>query len=244
MRAILTYHSIDPSGSPISVDEAAFRAHVAWLAAREVQAVPLDWIARVPDRRDAVALSFDDGFVNFAETAWPLLAHHDLPVTLFVATQRAGGDNSWNGAPQAGIPTLPLLGWDALCALVEKGLTLGSHSRTHPDLTRVSDDQLADEVEGSADDLERRTGVRPRAFCYPYGRLDERVARAVGRVYEQACTTELRVLGEDDPPLRLPRLDAYYYRSAARLRAWGTGSFRRHLWLRATARRLRGALTR
>jgi peptidoglycan/xylan/chitin deacetylase (PgdA/CDA1 family) len=244
VRAILTYHSIDPSRSPISLDERSFRAHVAWLAAREVQAVPLDWILKVPDARDAVALTFDDGFVNFAEAAWPLLAHNDLPVTLFVVTQRAGTDNRWDGRPRRGVPTLPLLDWDGVCRLVEKGLSLGSHSRTHPDLTRVSDTQLADEIEGSAEDLARRTGVRPTAFCYPYGRLDERIASAVGKVYQHACTTELRVLGQAPQALRLPRLDAHYYRSAARLRAWGSGGFRRRLWLRATARRLRGALER
>ncbi len=240
MRAILTYHSIDPSGSPISLDEKSFRAHIAWLASRKVQAAPLDWILKVPPERDAVALTFDDGFENFAAAAWPLLKHHDLPVTLFVATARAGGDNAWGGAAQRGIPTLPLLSWDALCALVEKGLALGSHSRTHPDLTRVSDAQLAEEVAGSADDIERRTGVRPQAFCYPYGRLDERVAREVGKSYALACTTKLRVLGASEEALRLPRLDAYYYRSARRLSAWGSAGFRRHLWLRATLRRVRG----
>ncbi len=240
MRAILTYHSIDPSRSPISLDERAFRTHIAWLASRKVQAAPLDWILKVPEERDAVALTFDDGLENFASAAWPLLKHHDLPVTLFVATARAGADNAWGGRAARGIPTVPLLSWDALCALVEKGLVLGSHSRTHPDLTQVSDAQLAEEVAGSADDIQRHTGVRPQAFCYPYGRLDERVARAVEAVYPLACTTRLGILKAGESPLRLPRLDAHYYRSAARLSAWGSGAFRRHLWLRATARRLRG----
>ena len=244
MRAILTYHSIDPSGSPVSLDEGAFRRHVQWLASRRVQAVPLDWILRVPAERDAVALTFDDGFVNFADVAWPLLRHHDLPVTLFVATDRAGGDNRWDGRAQRGIPSLPLLGWDALARMVEKGLTLGSHSRTHRKLTELDDASLAEEVDGSAAEIERRTGVRPASFCYPFGQLDERVRQAVARTYALACTTELRVLAADDDPHRLPRLDVHYYRSAARLEAWGSAGFRRHLWVRSRARALRQALGR
>lgn len=241
MRAILTYHSIDPSSSPISLDEGSFRAHVAWLASRKVQAVPLEWIGKVPDDRDAVVLSFDDGFQNFAEKAWPLLKHNDLPVTLFVATERAGGTNDWDGKAAKGIPSLPLMDWDTICGLVDKGLLLGSHSRSHADLTQVSDEQLVDEVEGSADDIEKRTGVRPTSFCYPFGRRDERVQAQVARVYSHACTTELAVIDPQSPPHALPRLDVHYYRDAGRLKAWGSGGFKRHLWLRATARRLRGS---
>lgn len=242
MRAILTYHSIDPSGSAISLDEGALRRHIAWLRSDAIQVVPLDWILRVPPERDAVAITFDDGFANFAEVAWPLFKHQDLPVTLFVATARAGKDNAWEGASSKRIPTLPLLGWDAIAKLAAKGLAIGSHSRTHAHLPQVSDAQLADELDGSAVDIERETGARPTQFCYPYGELDERVRAAVAARYAQACTTELRALGLREDQHRLPRLDAFYYRSNDRLQGFGSPAFRRHLWLRAQARRLRAAL--
>ena len=56
MRAILTYHSIDESGSPISVAPAAFRRHVEWLASGRVRVVSLEEIVRLNDAVDAVAL--------------------------------------------------------------------------------------------------------------------------------------------------------------------------------------------
>ncbi len=240
MRAILTYHSIDPSGSPVSLDEGTLRRHIAFLRSGKVAVVRLEEIRAVPEQRDAVAITFDDGFTNFESVAWPLLRFQDFPVTLFVATQRVGLDNAWGGASASGIPTLPLLGWDALRRMQKQGLTLGSHSRTHPRLTGLDDAQLAAELDGSLADMERELGSRPTSFCYPYGDVDARVAAAVRSRFERACTTELATLtGQPDAHL-LPRLDAFYYRAPGRLESFGSRSFRAHLWLRATARRLRG----
>lgn len=243
MRGILTYHSIDPSGSAISVDEAAFRAHVAWLGSGAVRVVPLERIGEPESGGDAVALTFDDAFRNFADVAWPLLRAHGLPVTLFVASSHAGGTNAWGGRDAAGIPTLPLMDWDALGQAATEGVTLGAHSRTHPDLRTLTQAGLDDELHGSADDIAGHTGASPAAFAYPFGALDDRVASAAGRRFTLAVTTELRVLQPGDSPHRLPRLDAFYLRGPGRLESWGTSAFRTHLRLRAGLRKVRAALT-
>lgn len=243
MRAILTYHSIDPSGSPISISEGQLRNHIKWFASREVQVVPLEWIHKVPADRSAVALTFDDGFQNFADVAWPLLKHQDIPVTLFVATERVGGDNRWPGKAAAGIPTLPLMGWESIQKLVDHGLVLGSHSRTHRRSNQLDDAELEGEIAGSAEDLERRTGVRPKAFCYPFGAFDERAVALARKHYELAVTTELAALAAEPDLHRLPRIDLFYWRAEG-LTRFGTGAFRRKLALRAFGRRLRGLVAR
>jgi len=239
VRAILTYHSVDASGSPISIDEAAFRRHAAFLASGNVQVVALEELLRLDARASAVAITFDDGFVNFGDTAWPLLRDRGIPVTLFVVSARAGGTNDWGGRAAAGILGLPLLGWDRLARLAEDGVTLGAHSRTHPDLRDLDDRALADELDGSAVEVAARTGTRPATFAYPYGRLNPRVRAAAGRVYRLACTTELRSLAASDDPLQLPRLDAFYLRAPGHLEAWGTPAFTRRLRLRSLARTVR-----
>ena len=99
MRAILTYHSIDESGSPISISEDVFRSQITWLAKGHVKVVPLETLMRMPASANAVALTFDDGFVNFGDVAAPLLADHGLPSTLFVVTDAAGRTNRWSGRP-------------------------------------------------------------------------------------------------------------------------------------------------
>ena len=97
MRAILTYHSIDASASPISVSKEVFASHVEWLATGRVRVTTVDELLRLPDSADAVALTFDDGFENFGEIAAPALARHALPSTLFIVSDYVGRTNAWGG---------------------------------------------------------------------------------------------------------------------------------------------------
>lgn len=242
MRAILTYHSIDPSGSPVSVHPAAFARHVAFLASGAVRVVPLTEIGRVPVGETALAVTFDDAFQNFATDAWPLLRDAGVPATVFAVTGRMGSDNAWGGVDEPGIPRLPLMDWDALGRTAEEGAEVGAHSRSHPRFTGLGRERLAEEVEGSFDDLRERLGVVPRSFCYPYGDVDAASALAVGERFDVACTTELRVLRDSEDRVRLPRLDAYYLQGRGRLEGFGSAGFRRYLALRALLRDLRARL--
>ncbi len=241
MQAILTYHSVDASGSPISIDPGAFHRHVSWLAAGPVQVMDVDELLAADPAVDGVALTFDDGFVNFATVAWPLLREHGLPATLCVVTNRTGADNNWDG-PQAGIPTLSLLDWTAIGQLAEEGVSIASHTRSHRRLPEIDSASVEDELWGSAERIEEEVGTRPRGLAYPYGAVDDRTVAAATQVYDWACTTELRLLEPTEPRCLLPRLDMYYFRDSGRLEQWGSGLFRKRIWLRANARRLRQKL--
>ena len=242
MRAILTYHSIDDSGSPISVSPEEFRAHVRWLSSGAVRVVPLGELPALPASAEAVAITFDDGFANFATHAWPLLHEHGLPVTLFVVSGRVGRDNAWGDRADPRVPTLPLLDWTGLGWVMEEGAEIGAHTRTHPHLSRISPAMLEDELLGCADMIRRKLGLVPRDVAYPYGDLDEAVLAAARRHFVRGCTTRLRGLAGDEDPMQLPRLDAFYLRRPGRLESWGSARFGQRLWLRAQARRLRQAL--
>jgi peptidoglycan/xylan/chitin deacetylase (PgdA/CDA1 family) len=244
VRGILTYHSIDNSGSVISIDPATFRSHVKWLASGEVQVTSLERLHTVPADRHAVAITFDDGLQNFADIAWPLLKQHQMPVTVFVVTARVGTNNAWRGKEERGIPTLPLMTWNTIRNLVDEGLTLGSHGRTHAHLRRLDDAALAEEVRRSADDIQRATAIRPQSFCFPFGEFDGRAVALVRANYDVAVTTELATVSREPDLHQLPRLDAYYYRNVGRLEGWGSTSFERYLSLRRVARNVRRVLVK
>lgn len=239
MRAILTYHSIDDSGSVISCHPDAFARHVAWLASGRVRVTTIDGLTELPDSTDAVALTFDDGFVNFGEVAAPRLLEHGLPVTVFVVADLAGTANSWDARPNRITPDLPLLDWAALVHLQGRGVTLGAHGLTHRDLTRLEPGALDDEVRGCADRVEERSGRRPTVFAYPYGHRNEASTRIVAQAFRWACTAEFRTLVTPEPPSALPRLDMYYFQGARSLDGWGTAAFEARIRARHGLRRAR-----
>jgi peptidoglycan/xylan/chitin deacetylase (PgdA/CDA1 family) len=242
MRAILTYHSIDESGSPISVSPAAFEAHRRWLTSGAVRTLPLDRIqGPTEDAENIVALTFDDGFANCRKPI-ELLLEAGIKATLFVVTGHVGGTNAWGGHDQAGIPRLPLMTWDDLGHLSERGLSIESHSRTHPRLSRLSPTELDDELGGCCDDLRSRLGVRSTQLAYPYGDVNAAVAARAAKWFSSGVTTEMAAVSTGDQPMMLPRFDMYYYRAARAVESWGSLGFRVRLQSIAWRRQLKAAL--
>jgi len=239
MRAILTYHSIDDSGSPISCHPETFDRHVEWLASGRVQVTTIENLVRLPPSADAVAVTFDDGFSNFGDYAAPRLLAHGLPVTVFVVANLAGGRNAWDDGPGRRTPDLRLLAWPALIRLRDQGVTLGAHGLTHRPLPGLSAAALDDELHGCARRIAEECGAAPSAFAYPYGAWNAAVGHAVAGVFQWGCTTEFRSLEPEAPPYALPRLDMFYFQRPGSLDDWGTRRFRTRIGLRHYLRRAR-----
>ena len=198
----------------------------------------------LPDDADAVALTFDDGFANFASEALPLLREHDIPATVFVVAECVGTSNVWDRASKGVIPELPLMDWDGIADASRHRIEIGAHSMTHADLTTVGAGEREREIAGCGRRIAEHLGTAPRSFAYPYGRFDEATRTAARTAYARACGTELGLLQPGDDLLALPRVDMYYFREEGRLESWGTPAFRRRLWLRAQGRRVRGMAAR
>jgi peptidoglycan/xylan/chitin deacetylase (PgdA/CDA1 family) len=122
------------------------------------------------DAKAAVSITFDDGYPGQVDRAIPILNEHDLRATFFLHTDNI--KDSWSA------------NWDAWKSAIEEGHEVGSHSKTHPDLTHIRNSRrLRDEIEGSADLIEQKLGVRPVSFAYPFSADNDVVRREVLRVY-------------------------------------------------------------
>jgi peptidoglycan/xylan/chitin deacetylase (PgdA/CDA1 family) len=239
MKAILTFHAVEPRESLLALTPEGLRGLVLGIRASGHAIVPLAELLASP-APDRVALTFDDGLASVAEHALPLLRELEAPATLYLTTGYVGRDNGWPGQPP-GIARLPMLDWDGVEALVRAGWAIEAHSVNHPDLRTCSEAEREDEVAGSCEAIERRLGTRPRSFAYPYGYLDPAVVACAGRHVACAVTTRLAPLdGEADDPLCLPRLDSYYLRGGWLQRRFGSAPANAWLALRAAARRVRG----
>lgn len=232
-------HSIDPSGSVLSMTADELRSLVTSIYASGHELLSLSALLDAPEKASAVALTFDDGMRTLATAAAPVLAELSAPATLFLTTGFVGRDNGWPSQP-ASSPRMPLMGWSELSALKAGGWDIQAHTVTHPDLRTVSDDQLSEELGAPIETIDKQLGHRPTLLAYPYGYFDERVERHAARVYSRALSTRMaRLDGDDRGSHRIPRLDTYYFRSPQLHRRFGSKRFSAYLEARALLRRLR-----
>ncbi len=236
MDAILTFHSIDDSGSVLSYRPDDFVALVESLLEAAVRVVPLTTLlSDAPSTDDRVAITFDDGIRSVRTAALPVLARHRLPATVYVVSQWTGRTNRWPSQP-ASAQTFDLMDWAELAELRDAGIDIASHGVTHAPLDKLGVKELQAELVDSKRVIEDALQVEARHFAYPYGASNPVVAEAARGVYASAVTTHLAFHHAADVPHLLPRLDAYYLQGAwARRRLFGLVSrarLRARGWMR------------
>ena len=237
--AILTYHSLDDSGSVLSTRPGLFRRQMHSLASRGIPVAPLEEVAR---GRKALALTFDDGYENFAECAVPVLEELGLPATVFVVSGRCGGWSDWETA--GGAPRLRLMDWGVLGSLPPRLISLGSHTVSHVNLTRLTAARMEAELGDSRREIEQRLGRAVPDLAYPYGSVNQAARAAAACRYRLAAGTSLRYVGPGCDALELPRIDAYYLRRPEIFDRVTAGQGSRYLGIRRFLRELRSAATR
>jgi peptidoglycan/xylan/chitin deacetylase (PgdA/CDA1 family) len=164
--SILIYHRVG-GGTPDERDLslADFEAQLEVL--REHRVVSLDTALDeldAGDDRPKVVLTFDDGFADVHDPAWPLLHDAGLPFTIYLATAYLDGVMHWEGST-ASAPG-PALTWAQLEELAASPLvTIGNHTHTHARPERLS----AEELDRCTEEIEQRLGVTPRHFCFTWG---------------------------------------------------------------------------
>jgi peptidoglycan/xylan/chitin deacetylase (PgdA/CDA1 family) len=208
--AILAYHSLDYSGSAISLRPELFAQHMDALASSGTPVVPLSAVRSTPG---SVALTFDDGYRSLLEHAIPVLAKHRFPATVFVVSRYCGKNNDWPTQPP-GIPVLPLMDWADLREIARQGIALGAHTATHPRLTGIEEARAAAELRDGRREIEDRTSAAVDTFAYPYGDSNARVRELAAREFRLACGTRLDYVSPASDLFELPRIDAYYFRHA------------------------------
>jgi peptidoglycan/xylan/chitin deacetylase (PgdA/CDA1 family) len=244
--AILTYHSIDTSGSAVSVAPGVLADQMAVLADLGYRGVTLREATAYrtangawPDR--CVVLTFDDGYASFHEAALPTLTRHGFTATVFLVSGHIGGRNDWE-PPFPRLGTRAMLTWSQVAELSAAGMEIAAHTKTHPDLARLLPETAAEEIIASRVEIEEQLGQPIESFAYPYGSVSAPAAAIAAREFRAACTVELKQARGEAMHL-LPRVDAYYVQGAGALARLVNGELDRYLALRRWARAVRRTLT-
>jgi peptidoglycan/xylan/chitin deacetylase (PgdA/CDA1 family) len=205
---VIYYHRIDDEQHRSCVTPRAFAEQMAHLRADGFHVMGLaamrehlDAHRPFPDR--TVVITFDDGFADNYTAAFPVLAKHALPATIFLAAGFIDGDELPVLRDRSGIRPMT---WQQVCEMSRHGVAFGAHTLTHRSLTELPPDELEREIVGSRDMVAARVGAPAETFCYPRGHFDERVKQAVCAAgFKIACTTLPGCVTPDTHPFSLRR---------------------------------------
>lgn len=234
--AILTYHHIglcpeeqrDHPG--LWVREEAFREQLRWLKEHGWKSVSLDQVRdalldRAPLPRRWVVITFDDGWRDNYTRALPHLVEFGFSAHLFMITGRVregGARGAWD----------EYLSADEIREMIAHGVSVGSHTHTHPRLAKLSAEQVRHELTASREALTRLTGEVPRWLCYPYGSFSPAVAEAAREAgYAGALSTIRDNRPRPDQLYWLPRVMVMGDTTPQRLRYMLSGFYHLlHAW--------------
>jgi peptidoglycan/xylan/chitin deacetylase (PgdA/CDA1 family) len=209
---ILFYHRVSDDRDELAVDPRSFRRQMDHLATEAYRVVDVARAAELLDEGGplgrTVGLSFDDGFLDVAEEALPVLAERGFRATVFVAPAVVDGWAvfGWYRSEQP-----PLLAWDEIAELDREGtLRFEAHSLTHPNLLTLTDAVAWQEIAGSKASLEEHLGRPVVAFSYPsglFGLRERRLVEAAGFRAAVSCEPGINTGGADRLALRRQQID-------------------------------------
>lgn len=162
-----------------------------------------------------MAVTFDDGFADFAAAA-EQLATRRIRSTLYVTTGALTGSR----LRSAGwvLPPAHMLAWSQLADLVDAGVEIGAHTETHPQLDTMRAADARREIRLSKEILEDHLGHEVASFAYPHGFQSRRLQREVAAAgFGSACAVRDALSSRDDNPFCLARLTVHDTTSLAEL---------------------------
>lgn len=246
---VLMYHHVAPHpGDMVTVTPETFEGQMRHLAKNGYAALSLDELLSAIRRewtppKKAVAITFDDGWLDNWACAFPVLVKYRLRAAVFVATgwvDRASAE----GPPVSPAAFPPhrearrmvergecrgvVIDWARIAEMRASGLVdFYSHTASHADCDRLDADTVAEELRGSKRVLEERLGSPCPYLCWPFGKFSEgAVALARETGYRALFTTRPGVVREGTDPFDIPRVVVKdrvdWFRSRARLytRPW------------------------
>jgi peptidoglycan/xylan/chitin deacetylase (PgdA/CDA1 family) len=215
---ILMYHMIEKTNKRIekryALSPDRFRRQLGYLKRKGYTPISLDDLYEYFLRRTIslpqkpVIITFDDGYMDNYENAYPILKECGFPAAVFIIGGFVGNTNVW--MKSEGYPERPMMGWREIEDMKKDGITIGSHTMNHLRLSILKTEDARKEIDGSKKFLEDKLGVPVDHFAYPYGDMNasfRHIVKTAG--YKTACSTRSGFNSDGIDLFELRRLEIY-----------------------------------
>lgn len=206
---ILAYHSVGGGGhfsQPVENFEEQMR-----IVAGRFTVLPLQGLLEALPARDEplAAITFDDGFADLYQFAFPVLRKCGLPFTVFLATGfMEQGRSFFEWSPH--YADLGPLTWEQIREMTAEGCQVGSHTHSHTRLSECEPVEILAELTRSRRILEEHTASPVRLLAYPFGQPHDYDWRAIAAAaeagYAGAFTTLQSCVTSIPNPFEIPRV--------------------------------------
>jgi len=181
IKVIMYHRVVDAISLSLSYPELcihvdAFRHHLSLLERWGFTAITFDdyrlfQSGELNLPKKPVIITFDDGYVDTYEAAFPILQEFGMKAVVFALGDRQLKANTWD--LNSSIPVGPLMSDEQIIELHATGFEIGSHTMTHARLSQLSHEQAWDEISRSRMRLEILLNAPVRTFAFPYGSVTE-----------------------------------------------------------------------
>lgn len=149
-----------------------------------------EWRNRFNRENKWIMLTFDDGYKDNYEIAFPILKKYGFKGTIYLLGELTY--NRWD-AEKLENPEekFVLMEDNEIMEMQEYGIEFGGHTLTHPMLAKLDLQEARREIFESRDRLNKKLGREMNCFAYPYGNLSEDVKSIVKEAgYKFAVATD------------------------------------------------------
>jgi len=181
---ILYYHNIGGENYKSFCKVDSFKYQMNFMFSRGYKGVGCDNLL-IEGGEKLFGITFDDGYEDNLLNALPILKSYNFKATCFIVPNMIGATNSWDKVQFKLMDKIQIKEW------LDEGMSIGSHSLNHYDLSRLSTESMSKEIADSKKILEDTFGISIDDFCYPYGKYNLKITKKVKYFgYKRGITTK------------------------------------------------------
>ena len=183
--------------------EDMFKKHLQYLKDKNYTVITfkdldkIGWRNRFEKGKKYIILTFDDGYKDNYDLAFPILKEFNFKATIFL--MGSSTYNEWD-VKAGGEKEFPLMSVEMIKEMQDYGIEFGAHTFNHPKLNTLSNEEIEHQIVDVKKPLEEKIGKEIITFAYPYGILNDyakEMAKKAGYTFALATDSGSVCLSDD-----------------------------------------------